>query len=94
MGCIGNPAQIRDTISKFEDAGVDQVVFIQQGGKNLHEHICESLEMFSDQHNARIQGPGGEEGGSRRRPSWSPYVEAALERKPPIRKLEYIPPLD
>ena len=31
----------------FQDAGVDQTIFIQQGGKNRHEHICESLELFA-----------------------------------------------
>ncbi len=46
-GCIGSPAQVRDTLLKFERAGVDQVVFIQQGGRNRHEHICESLELFA-----------------------------------------------
>ena len=28
-------------------SGVDQVAFIQQGGKNRHEHICQSLELFA-----------------------------------------------
>ena len=46
-GCIGSPAQVRDTLLKFERAGVDQVVFIQQGGRNRHDHICESLELFA-----------------------------------------------
>ena len=27
--------------------GVDQVVFIQQAGRNRHEDICESLELFA-----------------------------------------------
>ena len=46
-GCIGNPSQVRDTLLQYENAGVDQVVFIQQGGRNRHEHICESLELFA-----------------------------------------------
>ena len=32
----------------MENAGVDQVVFIQQAGMNRHEDICESLELFAD----------------------------------------------
>ena len=32
----------------MEDAGVDQVVFIQQAGENRHEDICESLELFAE----------------------------------------------
>ena len=46
-GCIGSPEQVRETLLKFEGAGVDQVVFIQQGGRNRHDHICESLELFA-----------------------------------------------
>ena len=37
---IGTPQQLREHIRAFADAGVDQVIFIQQGGKNRHEHIC------------------------------------------------------
>jgi alkanesulfonate monooxygenase SsuD/methylene tetrahydromethanopterin reductase-like flavin-dependent oxidoreductase (luciferase family) len=44
---IGTPDQLRERLAAFEDAGVDQVVFIQQGGKNRHDHICESLELFA-----------------------------------------------
>ncbi|HHZ89242.1 TPA: LLM class flavin-dependent oxidoreductase [Candidatus Poribacteria bacterium] len=46
-GGIGTPLQIRDHLAKFEEAGVDQIIFIQQAGKNLHRHICESLELFT-----------------------------------------------
>jgi alkanesulfonate monooxygenase SsuD/methylene tetrahydromethanopterin reductase-like flavin-dependent oxidoreductase (luciferase family) len=45
---IGTPDQLREHLRKFEDVGVDQVIFIQQGGKNRHEHICESLELFAE----------------------------------------------
>ena len=44
----------------YQDAGVDQVVFIQQGGRNKHEHICESLEPVRRQGDAGAEGrPGG-----------------------------------
>ena len=33
---------MRESLRTFQDAGVDQTIFIQQGGKNRHEHICES----------------------------------------------------
>jgi len=45
---IGTPDQLREHIRGFEEAGVDQVIFIQQGGRNRHEHICESLELFAE----------------------------------------------
>jgi alkanesulfonate monooxygenase SsuD/methylene tetrahydromethanopterin reductase-like flavin-dependent oxidoreductase (luciferase family) len=43
---IGTPQQLRDHLKKFEAVGVDQVAFIQQGGRNQHDHICQSLELF------------------------------------------------
>jgi len=46
-GAIGTPDQIADLISRYERAGVDQVIFVMQAGRNRHEHICESLELFS-----------------------------------------------
>ena len=34
------------------------MIFIQQGGRNRHEHICESLELFADAGDAGVQGEG------------------------------------
>jgi alkanesulfonate monooxygenase SsuD/methylene tetrahydromethanopterin reductase-like flavin-dependent oxidoreductase (luciferase family) len=45
-GAIGTPAQIRDLISRYEAAGVDQMIFVLQAGNNKHEDICESIELF------------------------------------------------
>ena len=46
-GAIGTPEQIRDLCSRYEAAGVDQIIFVSQTGKNRHEDICESLELFA-----------------------------------------------
>jgi len=45
-GCDRTPEQIREYVQRFEDAGVDQLIFVMQAGKNKHEDICESLEIF------------------------------------------------
>ena len=45
-GCIGTPKQARDYLQRYEEAGVDQVVFVLQAGRNRHEDIMESLELF------------------------------------------------
>ena len=34
------------TSRRYEEAGVDQVIFCARSGKNRHEHIMESLELF------------------------------------------------
>jgi alkanesulfonate monooxygenase SsuD/methylene tetrahydromethanopterin reductase-like flavin-dependent oxidoreductase (luciferase family) len=44
---IGTPEQIADAVRRYEQAGVDQVIFSVQIGKNQHEHIMESLELFA-----------------------------------------------
>ncbi|MGW7491996.1 LLM class flavin-dependent oxidoreductase [Streptomyces sp. NPDC054786] len=46
---IGTPEQISDLVRRYEAAGVDQVIFSVQIGKNRHEHIMESLELFASE---------------------------------------------
>jgi len=45
-GAVGTPDQIREFIKRYEEAGVDQLIFVSQAGKNKHEDIMESLELF------------------------------------------------
>ena len=45
-GAIGTPDQLREFLRRYEECGIDQVIFIQQAGRNRHEHIMESLELF------------------------------------------------
>ncbi len=46
-GLIGSPKTLRKRLRKFAQSNVDQVVLINQTGKNTHEHICESLDLFA-----------------------------------------------
>jgi alkanesulfonate monooxygenase SsuD/methylene tetrahydromethanopterin reductase-like flavin-dependent oxidoreductase (luciferase family) len=45
-GSVGTPAQVREYLRRFEEAGVDQVIFVLQAGRNQHDHIMESIEIF------------------------------------------------
>ena len=45
-GAVGTPEQIREFLRRYEEAGVDQVIFVSQAGRNRHEDIMESLELF------------------------------------------------
>ena len=45
-GATGTPAQLREFLQRYEEAGVDQLIFVMQAGKNRHEDICESIELF------------------------------------------------
>lgn len=46
-GLIGSPETIRGRLAKFEDSHVDQVILLNQAGKNRHDDICSSLELFA-----------------------------------------------
>jgi alkanesulfonate monooxygenase SsuD/methylene tetrahydromethanopterin reductase-like flavin-dependent oxidoreductase (luciferase family) len=46
-GLIGSPETIRERLRKFEATNVDQVILLNQAGKNTHEDICASLELFA-----------------------------------------------
>ena len=52
-GAVGTPDQVRDYLRRYEECGVDQVIFCLQAGKNRHEHIMESLELFGPRSAAR-----------------------------------------
>ncbi|MEE8557529.1 MAG: LLM class flavin-dependent oxidoreductase [Myxococcota bacterium] len=77
---IGTPEQLREHHRKFSEAGVDQVVFIQQGGKNRHEHICESLELFAKQVMPEFK-EHEEERERKKMEELAPYLEQAMARK-------------
>jgi alkanesulfonate monooxygenase SsuD/methylene tetrahydromethanopterin reductase-like flavin-dependent oxidoreductase (luciferase family) len=79
-GGIGTPDELRKHLSIFADAGVDQVAFIQQGGRNLHEHICESLEIFGQEVLPEF-AEKDEERQRRKMEELAPYIEKAFERK-------------
>ncbi|HBC53233.1 MAG TPA: LLM class flavin-dependent oxidoreductase [Alphaproteobacteria bacterium] len=46
-GLIGSPETIRERLHKFADSHVDQVILLNQAGRNTHQHICDSLELFA-----------------------------------------------
>ena len=86
VGCIGAPDDLRRTLTTFQDAGVDQTIFIQQGGRNRHEHICEALELFAAEVMPEFQAREAERE-KRKRDELAPYVEAAMARKQVMRPL-------
>ena len=46
-GLVGSPDTIRKKLRKFQSSHADQIILLNQAGKNSHEHICESLELFA-----------------------------------------------
>ncbi|MBI1238839.1 MAG: LLM class flavin-dependent oxidoreductase [Alphaproteobacteria bacterium] len=77
---IGTPDDIRRHIRGFQDAGVDQVIFLQQAGRNRHAHICESLELFAAEVMPEFKAQVAEREAKKAK-ELAPYIEAALKRK-------------
>ena len=77
---IGTPDDMRKHLAAFEEAGVDQVIFMQQAGRNKHEHICESLELFAAEVMPEFAARRAERE-AKKAAELAPYIEAALKRK-------------
>jgi alkanesulfonate monooxygenase SsuD/methylene tetrahydromethanopterin reductase-like flavin-dependent oxidoreductase (luciferase family) len=77
---IGTPDQLRTHLRHFEESGVDQAVFIQQGGRNRHDHICQSLELFAAEVMPEFRERETARAEAKQR-ELAPYVEKALARK-------------
>ena len=62
---MGTPDQVRDYLRRYEDCGVDQVILSCSAGRNRHEHIMETLELFArevmpefaERHDGRAREP-------------------------------------
>ena len=77
---IGTPDDMRAHLRAFQDAGVDQVIFMQQAGKNRHDHICQSLELFAKEVMPEFKSQVAAREG-RKAHELAPFIEAALKRK-------------
>ena len=85
-GAIGTPEQVEDLVARYDAAGVDQVIFVMQAGRNRHEHICESLQLFADRVMPRFVD-GREQREAEKAARLSGVIEAALARREPARTL-------
>jgi hypothetical protein len=83
-GAIGTPGQIRELVQRYEAAGVDQVIFCLQAGRNRHDHICEALELFAAEVLPGFAGRAGEVEAAKRE-RLAPAIDAALLRREPPR---------
>jgi hypothetical protein len=64
----------------MRDVGVDQVIFIQQAGRNAHADICSSLELFAAEVMPEFAADEAERQ-QRKAVELAPFIEAALARK-------------
>lgn len=79
-GGIGTPDEMRAHLRKFAASGVDQVAFIQQGGRNKHEHICKALELFASAVMPEFKEKEAERQ-KKKMEALAPFIEKAFARK-------------
>ena len=77
---IGTPEQLRERLLAYQDAGVDQVIFVQQAGRNKHEHIIDSLKLFASEVMPRLKQDAAERE-RHKQEELAPFIAAALKRK-------------
>jgi hypothetical protein len=79
-GAVGTPKQLRDFIRRYEQAGVDQMIFVMQAGRNRHEHIMESLELFAREVMPEFK-ERAEQRVAQKKQRLAPVIEAAMKRR-------------
>jgi alkanesulfonate monooxygenase SsuD/methylene tetrahydromethanopterin reductase-like flavin-dependent oxidoreductase (luciferase family) len=83
-GAVGTPDQIRESMRGYEWAGVDQMIFCSQAGRNRHEDICESMELLASEVLPEFR-ERDESRGALKLERLGPSIEAALARREPAR---------
>lgn len=83
---IGTPDDMRRHLGALRDAGVDQIIFMQQAGRNKHKDICESLELFAEAVMPEFKAELAAREAAKAK-ELAPYIEAALKRKQRMRPL-------
>ena len=77
---IGTPGEFRSHVRSFESAGVDQIILLQQAGRNRHDHICQSLELLAREVLPDFASRAAELE-KRKAEELAPFIEKALARK-------------
>jgi alkanesulfonate monooxygenase SsuD/methylene tetrahydromethanopterin reductase-like flavin-dependent oxidoreductase (luciferase family) len=83
---IGTPEEFRQHVRSFESAGVDQIILLQQAGRNRHGDICSSLELLASDVLPEFACRAAERE-RRKAEELAPYIEKALARKQRMRAL-------
>jgi len=83
---IGTPQDFLEHARSFQDAGVDQIILLQQAGRNPHSEICESLELFAADVLPQFK-KDVEQREREKAEELAPYIEAALGRKEKMKPL-------
>lgn len=79
-GAVGSIDQVRDYMERYEQSGMDLLMLQSQLGRNKHEDICESMELFA----RHIMPPfleRDEQQQKEKAKRLAPAIDRAMERK-------------
>jgi len=93
MRGIGDPGRIIENFCALEEAGVDQLILLQQSGTYRHDHICESLELFAKQVLPQFQDREARHE-KRKRDELAPFIAEVQERMPRLENMKDVPPVE
>ncbi|MGZ4675947.1 MAG: LLM class flavin-dependent oxidoreductase [Acidimicrobiia bacterium] len=80
-GAMGTPAQVGDYLRRYEECGVDQVILSCAAGRNRHEHVMETLELFARE--VMPEFAARDEAAVRQKEArLAPVIDRAMARKP------------
>jgi alkanesulfonate monooxygenase SsuD/methylene tetrahydromethanopterin reductase-like flavin-dependent oxidoreductase (luciferase family) len=48
MNVVGDPSHCKEIVSRFKDAGIDELILVMQAGTIPHERIMRSIRTFGD----------------------------------------------
>ncbi|MGH9112858.1 MAG: LLM class flavin-dependent oxidoreductase [Acidimicrobiales bacterium] len=88
-GAMGTPDQVRDYLRRYEACGVDQIILSCAAGRNRHEHVMETLELFARQVMPEFL-ERDEQHQRDKQARLAPVIDAVMARKPD----QHHPPLD
>src|SRR6202040_278487 len=79
-GLIGSPETIRRKLQRFAESNVDSIILLNQAGRNQHEHICESLELFAKDVMPQFRAREIERE-KQKQEELAPYIKKGMARK-------------
>jgi hypothetical protein len=77
----------------MEEAGVDQLILLQQCGAYRHEHICESLELFAQEVLPQFKEREAIKE-KLKREALAPFIEKAQSNITPLEFMKEIPAVE
>jgi len=93
MGGIGSPKHLIENFSKLEEAGVDQLILLQQSGNYRHEDICSSLELFAKEVLPQFKERELQQQ-KLKSEMLAPFIDAASRQIQPPEPMSDVPPVE